>query len=117
MLNAAIIPVPLAYIQIARLLLVTFLLVFPFQISADEGLCVNIIFPGMIALVFKCMDQICTNMEDPHGDDASDLKLVTPLQDIEWELITQLEETADPVFDKFVWRYLPEGDEWLLPRG
>jgi len=116
MLNAAIIPVPVAYVQMARLSLLMMLLVFPFQLAPADGLFSNIFFPSMVSLVFNCLDSICTHMEDPHGDDASDLKLATPLQDLECELMTQLEETSDPVFHAFVWKGLPPGDEWLLPR-
>ena len=53
MLNAATIPVPLAYVQMARLLLISFLFVFPFQLNPDEGVYTNIRVGEIITSYFS----------------------------------------------------------------
>jgi len=107
---------PLAYVQMGRVLLLVFEAFFPMMIDPAEGLFANVFFPCVVALIFHGLDEICTDMEDPYGDDPGDIKLVTPLQDVEFELACLLEDNQDPALEKFAWRKVPAGDEWLAPR-
>merc|ERR1712060_974964 len=101
----------------ARLLTISYLMVIPFQLSCDLGLVVNVALPAVIATVLFAMDQLCTNLEDPFGDDPCDIKIIKPMFSLEVEMMVQLEETADPAFDYFEWRHVPADDEWMYPRG
>merc|ERR1712137_205545 len=110
-------PVPLDYMQMTKFLIFMFQILFPLDIPATDGTFTNLFFPAMLAVIFYGIDMMCTDMEDPFGDDTSDLKIVTPLQDVEVETMQLLEDMSDNVRSRFVWHPVPGDDEWLLPRN
>merc|ERR1712137_1073925 len=114
--QSAAIPVPLDYMQMTKFLIMLFRVLFPLQIPPEAGMFTNLFFPAVLAVIFYGMDLMCTDMEDPFGDDTSDVKIVTPLWDVEVETMRFFEDKADNVQDCFTWHVLPKTDEWLRPR-
>eukprot|EP00929_Paragymnodinium_shiwhaense_P025215 TRINITY_DN15311_c0_g1_i1.p1 TRINITY_DN15311_c0_g1~~TRINITY_DN15311_c0_g1_i1.p1 ORF type:complete len:442 (-),score=108.53 TRINITY_DN15311_c0_g1_i1:179-1504(-) len=111
------VPDPVNYVQLARLTLITFVMLFPWQIDYREGILINVFFPSIISLIFLGIDIISTNFEDPHGDDISDVKILTPLHEVEKEMMMQLDIADDPARHYFAWRSVPADDGWLRPRN
>lgn len=114
--QSAAIPVPLDYMQMTKFLIFLFQVLFPLEIPAKDGFFTNLFFPSILAVIFYGIDMMCTDMEDPFGDDSSDLKIVTPLLDVEVETLQLLEDKNDPIRSRFVWHPVPDDDEWLRPR-
>jgi len=110
------IPVPLSYSQMGKLLLLLFNFTFPLEVHPDHGVFANIIMPLLMALMFHGIDCIASELDDPYGDDHCDVKLVTPLHQVEAELFFLLANFRDPTLQEFTWRDVPEDDQWLWPR-
>lgn len=111
------VPVPVAYVQMSRLLMTIFLVLFPMQIEASAGIFENVFFPGVVALVFNCLDVVCYMMEDPFGDDPMDIGFMWPMSTVEANMMAQLSETSDSAGEYFEWLDLPADDTWLRPIG
>eukprot|EP00929_Paragymnodinium_shiwhaense_P012850 TRINITY_DN12073_c0_g1_i2.p1 TRINITY_DN12073_c0_g1~~TRINITY_DN12073_c0_g1_i2.p1 ORF type:complete len:242 (+),score=55.84 TRINITY_DN12073_c0_g1_i2:478-1203(+) len=107
---------PMNYVQLARWMLLLFVLLFPWQIDAAEGMFMNVFFPTIVAIIFFAMDAISVNFTDPHGDDVSDIKILPPLHGIEGEMMMMLHERDDPAWQAFCCRHVPLDDAWLRPR-
>lgn len=114
---AAQIPVPLSYTQMAKIMLLVFNFAFPLDTDPDDGIFSNIILPALVALIFHSLDLICSELEDPFGDEHCDLRIMTPFSDVEHEIYGILAELKDPTVNGFCWRGLPRDDVWLAPRG
>merc|ERR1712137_718951 len=104
------------YMQMTKFLILLFQVLFPLEIPSHDGIFPNLFFPSILAVIFYGMDLMCLDMENPFGDDASDLKIVTPLCDVEVEIMQLLEDKHDQIRDCFVWYTVPAEDEWLRPR-
>merc|ERR1712137_353361 len=112
----ASVPVSLDYLQMTKFLLNIYFVLFPFHIPSSAGLFVNLFFPSILCIIFLGMDLMSTDMENPFGDDTSDLKIATPLHDVEIEVMRLLDDQLDSVKDRFTWHRVPKDDEWLRPR-
>lgn len=112
----ATIPLPLDYMQMTKFLTILFQVLFPLEIPSRDGCFASIFFPIILSFIFCGMDVMCTDMEDPFGDDPSDLKVVTPLWDVEVETMQLLEDRSEDIQDCFAWHELPAEDDWLRPR-
>jgi len=110
------IPVPLSYSQMGKLLLLLFNCTFPMDVHPEHGISANIVMPLLMALMFHGIDCIACELDDPYGDDHCDVKLLTPLHQVEAELFFLLANFRDPTFHEFTWRDVPEDDQWLRPR-
>merc|ERR1712137_1473218 len=97
----ASVPVSLDYLQLTKYLINVFFVLFPFHIPFNAGLFTNVFFPTILCVIFLGMDLMSTDMENPFGDDTSDLKIATPLHDVEIEVMRFLEDQNDSVKDRF----------------
>jgi len=112
----AAIPVPIDYMQMTKLLIIFFQIFFPIGIPSHDGVFVNLFFPAILVFIFYGIDIMCSDMEDPFGDDPSDIKIEAPLWEVEVETMQLLQDRCSDVKHRFSWYPVPTDDEWLRPR-
>eukprot|EP00930_Biecheleria_cincta_P001814 TRINITY_DN102903_c0_g1_i1.p1 TRINITY_DN102903_c0_g1~~TRINITY_DN102903_c0_g1_i1.p1 ORF type:complete len:601 (-),score=109.48 TRINITY_DN102903_c0_g1_i1:82-1884(-) len=76
-------PLPLAYIQHCHSLLVMFALCYPLSIDPESGLMNNIVMPVSIFWAMLGIEMISSLLENPMGDDETDLNLLEQVHILE----------------------------------
>jgi len=84
-------PTPLLYIQGCKILLCMYLVVAPMSIDNAAGVWGNVVLPVFLGVTFYGFEIVAEKMENPIGDDTSDLNLL--------ELIHSLEVEAKHIFN------------------
>eukprot|EP00427_Karlodinium_veneficum_P012669 CAMPEP_0169066118 /NCGR_PEP_ID=MMETSP1015-20121227/2780_1 /TAXON_ID=342587 /ORGANISM="Karlodinium micrum, Strain CCMP2283" /LENGTH=451 /DNA_ID=CAMNT_0009124765 /DNA_START=67 /DNA_END=1422 /DNA_ORIENTATION=- len=111
------IPFPICFAQVNKLLLVMFLVAFPFVIDSEIGLGLNVCIPMIGAFIFCSIEFIAVEIEVCFGLDAQDVNILRFVRVLECECMTMLNlaETTHreedgkgvEVCDKFVWVQVP----------
>mmetsp|Transcript_19108 Transcript_19108/g.43922 ORF Transcript_19108/g.43922 Transcript_19108/m.43922 type:complete len:385 (-) Transcript_19108:53-1207(-) len=101
-------PLPLPYCHLCRLLMVCFLLVYMTQLQPRLGVVANIMVPMLLAFAFFGIDAIATEIEDPLGDDPSDLDTLTVISQLELEGVALLKLHEDGALESFQFVAAPE---------
>lgn len=78
-----LVPLPLAYQQLCRVLLVIFAVTYPLSVSPDEGPTDNIFLPLFIMVAMLGLEYLGDMLENPLGYDESDLDLLSMLHSLE----------------------------------
>jgi hypothetical protein len=111
------IPFPICFAQVNKLLLVMFLLAFPFVIDAEIGLALNISIPMVGAFIFCSIEFIAVEIEVCFGLDVQDVNILRFVRVLECECMTMLnlaeiqhvddDGKSVEVCDKFQWIQAP----------
>mmetsp|Transcript_60032 Transcript_60032/g.172320 ORF Transcript_60032/g.172320 Transcript_60032/m.172320 type:complete len:553 (+) Transcript_60032:132-1790(+) len=86
-----LIPMPLPYLQLSKLLLCTFVLTYPLAVDMEHGIWGNVIEPVMLCMALAGFEIVSDCMENPLGDDPSDISV--------YEMIHEFEVECQAVFD------------------
>lgn len=89
--NMVMIPSPLPYLQLCKLLLLLFILSYPLSIDLGNGIWSNIIIPTVLAMALLGFEIVADVLENPVGDDTADISL--------YELIHSFEVEVSHMFD------------------
>jgi len=102
-------PLPLPYGHLCKILLLTFMLAFPFCINKPmNGLVISVIVPMVISLAMFGMESISMEIEDPFGDDANDFNVMRIISALESNMYETMLCRCDPAADNFMWVKAPE---------
>lgn len=84
-------PMPLMYAQECKILLMLFLAAYPLCVEAEDGIWGSLFAPWMLALSMLGLDLVSERLENPLGDDDSDLNVL--------EMVHALEVDCKWLFD------------------
>jgi len=82
---------PLPYVQLCKVLLVTFIVAYPLSIDLGHGVWGNIVVPTILAIAMLGFEKVADMMENPFGDDSADISV--------YETIHEFEVEAQALFD------------------
>lgn len=80
-------PLPLAYLQHCRLLLLLYAVLYPMSVDAEEGVCENVVMPLIIFTTLFGFEVLSSDMENPLGISEMDLHLLDMVHSL--EVVTQ----------------------------
>jgi len=102
-------PVPFPYFQLCKSLLFFYFISFPFFIDYEMGFYANVIELCFLSIALLGVDAIATELENPFGDDANDLDLMEPIDQVENEMMQFLVLCGDDACrNNFVWQDIPD---------
>jgi len=88
-------PIPFPYVHLCKVLLIVFLFVSPVLINTNSGFFEDVIVPSFIALALLGIDAIASELENPFGDDPTDLDVTGAIALFESECMTLLDACGD----------------------
>lgn len=102
--HMVIVPLPLPYLQLCKMLVLFFILFYPFSIDLAHGIWGNVIVPCILAMALLGFEIVADYMENPMGDDPADISL--------YELIHEFEVEVQAMFDLTERDHLKVMDSW-----
>lgn len=107
--GAVTVPLPLPYVNLVRILLLTYLLSMPFVVDPEEGFFANVVMPCLSGLALLGIDQIGTEFEIPFGSGPNTIDVQEMLSTLEMELLRMLDYSGDiRAREAFAWMPVPE---------
>jgi len=103
-------PLPLAYIQHCHGLLVMFALAYPLSINPDDGFINNVLMPTVIFAAMTGIEIISGLLENPLGDDETDLNLMDHVHALEasCQLDFEMSERYQHTMQEAAWKPLQD---------
>lgn len=84
-------PLPLPYLQLCKMLLLVFIITYPIGIHLNHGIWGNVVIPWILSMSLWGFQVVADFMENPMGDDPADISL--------YELIHEFEVEVQAMFD------------------
>lgn len=102
-------PLPLPYASLCKTLLMIWMAMFPMVVNYQIGIFGGLATPILIVFALLGIDAVCTELENPFGEDANDLDLIRGISELEAEAAEFLELCGDHrARAQFVWRRVPD---------
>lgn len=107
--NDVTVPLPLPYVNLVRILLVSYLLSVPFLESYTDGVWANVVMPSFSALALLGIDQIGTEFETVFDAGVNAIDVQEMVSNLEMEVLRLLDYSGDLVArESFVWLPVPD---------
>merc|ERR1719502_1845815 len=79
------IPQPSPYVNLCYMLVSVFIMSYPLEVNVEEGIWANVILPWCICLSMIGLSVVAQELENPVGDDTTDLNLLEMVHALEVE--------------------------------